>query len=495
MGADTNIEIDPGQVGLRAEEWNEFTQENPVSKREISRRSLFGASALGAAAAALADPGQAAAQAVGVKKADLPDLTIKEVKVYVANIGNVRRLNSSESGEIASLVTNSGIEGNMTLGNRGNPPGFLDYAKRKVLGKSALDVTSITRVPNTKRFSAYGALDSGRGSAGPPPGGGGGGRGAAGAAPAGGRGAAGAAPAGGRGGQGGGGMAGGGDVYQHDSIIDVCLWDILGKTVNRPIYKLLGGAKTRVMAYASSQHLATVEDFAPDVLKAKAAGIRGYKIHPGGGQSANGAPRASYVGHMEEIRQVRKAVGDDYPLMFDPVQGYNVYSALKVGRLLEDLGYIAFEDPIPTTDIEGLIELARALDVPINIGEFIMNINGFADYIKRDALDIVRFIADNIGGITGGVRVCQLAEAFGMECQPHNWGNVMDLAVHFQLELAANNNYWFEMPWPMEYADRVYHKDKFRVDQNGYINAPTEPGLGYPIDRDALDKMMVRIDR
>jgi L-alanine-DL-glutamate epimerase-like enolase superfamily enzyme len=500
-----------GTDQLRAESLNEFIQENPVSRPEISRRSLFGASALGvasAAAAALADPGQAAAQAAGVKKADLPDLTIKEVKVYVANLGNVRRLNSSETGEIVSIVTNSGVEGNMTIGNRGNPPGFLEYAKGRVLGKSALDVASITPVPNTKRFSAYGALSTGRGGfGGPPPGGagraGGGRGGAAGAAGAAGGPPSGiatpaaTAPAGGRGGRGGGGggMGGGGDVYQHDAIIDVCLWDILGKAVNRPIYKLLGGTKTRVMAYASSQHLPYVEDFAPDVLKARAAGIRGYKIHPGGGQSANAQPRASYIGHMEEIRQVRKAVGDDYPLMFDPVQGYNVYSALKVGRLLEDEGYIAFEDPIPTTDIEGLIVLARALDVPLNIGEFIMNMNGFADYIKRDALDIVRFIADNIGGITGGVRVCQLAAAFGMECQPHNWGNVMDLAVHFQLELAADNNYWFEMPWPMEYADRVYHKDKFRVDQDGYIHAPTEPGLGYPIDRDALDKIMVRVDK
>ena len=471
-----------------------------MSRPELSRRGLFGASVLGAAsaaAAALADPGQAAAQAVGVKKADLPDLTVKEVKVYVANLGNVRRLNSSETGEIVSIVTNSGIEGNMTIGNRGNPPGFLEYAKGRVLGKSALDVTSITPVPNTKRFSAYGSLDSGRGFGGPPPGGAGragGGRGAAGAVPGIATPAA-TAPAGGRGGRSGGGGFGGGGVYQHDAIIDICLWDILGKAVNRPIYQLLGGTKTRVMAYASSQHLPFVEDFGPDVLKAQAAGIRGYKIHPGGGQSANARPRASYVGHMEEIRQVRKAAGDDYPLMFDPVQGYNVFSALKVGRLLEDQGYVAFEDPIPTTDIEGLIVLARSLDVPINVGEFIMDINGFADYIKRDALDIVRFIADNIGGITGGIRVCQLAEAFGMECQPHNWGNVMDLAVHFQLELAAKNSNWFEMPWPMEYSDRAYHKDKFRIDKDGYVNAPTEPGLGYPIDRDALDKIMVRVDR
>ena len=442
--------------------------ENPVSRPGLSRRTLFGASAPGAtsaAAAALADPGQAAAQAVGVKKSDLPDLTIKEVKVYVAELGNVRRLNITETGEIVSIVTNSGIEGNMSIGNRASPPGeprFLEYAKSRVLGKSALDVTSITAVPNTSRFSAYGALTAGRG--GSPPGGvfrAGGGRGVvstvpAGAVPA----AAAPLPAGGRGSMGGGGFsqAGVGTTYLHDSIIDVCLWDILGKAVNRPIYQLLGGTKTRVMAYASSQHLPYVEDYAPDVLKAKAAGIRAYKIHPGGGQSANAPLRAGYVGHMEEIRQVRKAVGDDYPLMFDG--GGNVYSALRVGRLLDELGYIAFEDPIPTPDIEGLILLARQLDVPLNMG-----------------------------GITGGTRVCQLAAAFGLECQPHNWGNVMDLAVHFQLELAASTNYWFEMPWPMEYSDRVYHKDKFRVDQDGYVNAPTEPGLGYPIDRVAPRKM------
>jgi L-alanine-DL-glutamate epimerase-like enolase superfamily enzyme len=51
------------------------------------------------------------------------------------------------------------------------------------------------------------------------------------------------------------------------------------------------------------------------------------------------------------------------------------------------------------------------------------------------------------------------------------------------------------MPWPVEYSDRAYNGHKFRVDQDGYINAPTAPGLGYPIDRDALDKIMIRIDR
>ena len=66
------------------------------------------------------------------------------------------------------------------------------------------------------------------------------------------------------------------------------MWDILGKAVNRPIYKILGGTKDRVMAYASSQHLPNVEDYVADALAAKEQGYKGYKIHPGGGQKKTG---------------------------------------------------------------------------------------------------------------------------------------------------------------------------------------------------------------
>ena len=100
-----------------------------MPRHELSRRSFFGVSAA-AGAATVAHPVNLAAQAAAIKAGDLPDLTIKEAKVYVADIGDARRLNSSESGEIVSLVTAGGIEGNFTLGNRGNPPGWLDFAKR-----------------------------------------------------------------------------------------------------------------------------------------------------------------------------------------------------------------------------------------------------------------------------------------------------------------------------------------------------------------------------
>ena len=63
----------------------------------------------------------------------------------------------------------------------------------------------------------------------------------------------------------------------------------------------------------------------------------------------------------------------------------------------------------------------------------------------------------------------------GMECTPHNWGNTGDMALHFHVELALPNAYWFEMPFPAEYADRPFYKDKFRIDADGYVHAPTAP--------------------
>jgi L-alanine-DL-glutamate epimerase-like enolase superfamily enzyme len=447
-----------------------------------SRRQFFGASTglTAAAAAALADPPYVAAQSAGVKKGDLPDLTIKEVKVYVADLSKFRRLNGTETGEILSVVTNSGHEGNYTIGNRAATPNWLEWAKPALVGKNVIDLLpTITATSGLKATFGFSGGRAGQGA------GGGAGRGATGAA---------TVPGASSMGFGLGNRGGGTWPNYYTAAAEICMWDILGKAVNRPVYKLLGGTKDRMMAYASSQHLPNVEDYVADALSAKEQGYKGYKIHPGGGQRKTGPAIPAYVGHIEEIRNVRKAVGDDFVLAHDPVQRYNLYEALKVGRVLDELGYAWFEDPIRTTDLDGLVELNRVLDLPLHIGEFLFSIADFAEYIRRGALDVVRLIADNVGGISGSMRVGALADAFNLECTPHNWGNPTDLAVHFHLELAMPNAYWFEMPHPVTAADRPYQA-QFRVDKDGYVMAPTEPGVGYPIDRNALDKLMKRIDR
>jgi len=433
--------------------------------RNLSRRDFLGTTTLGAlaGAAALADPIRAAAQSVGIKPTDLPDLTITEVKVYVANLGSIHKFNSPESGEICSIVTACGIEGNYTIGNRVPGTGWLAYAKETCLGKNVIDllpVLSARTAPRNRQSSPVNFV-------------------------------------GGFGYPNGMTLGTANDVNYHAALIDVILWDILGKAVNRPIYRLLGGTRDKMLAYASSQHLPALEDFAPQALEAKANYFRAYKIHPGRGQHrvATPEPIPSYVGHIEEIRSVRKAMGDEFTLLFDPVQQYNVHEALAVGHVLEECGFVSFEDPIPSTDIEGLIYLRQKLTVPIEVGEFLYSVQAFAEYIRRGAMDIVRLIADNVGGITGSFRIGQLADAFGMPCTPHNWGNGYDLAVHMHVELALPNCYWFEMPYSPLQVDRPYLKHKFRLDKDGYVAAPTGPGLGMELDRDALDKIMLRIER
>lgn len=108
----------------------------------LSRRSFLSGSAGFAAAglSAVANPIAAAAQSVGVKPGDLPDLTIKEVKVYVTDISGIHKLNSPETGELLSIVTNSGIEGNYTIGDRNATPGWLAWAKPALVGKNIMDV-------------------------------------------------------------------------------------------------------------------------------------------------------------------------------------------------------------------------------------------------------------------------------------------------------------------------------------------------------------------
>ncbi len=139
-------------------------------------------------------------------------------------------------------------------------------------------------------------------------------------------------------------------------VLDYGLWDIAGKALNKPIYRLLGATREKVLAYGSTIHHSSDERFVETVLRCKGAGFRAVKLHP----------YCKFEDDLRLVYKVRKAVGDDFTLMIDTLvypAPYTREQAFRMGRALDELGFWWFEDPLPKTDLEGLADLRRECKV------------------------------------------------------------------------------------------------------------------------------------
>ena len=257
--------------------------------------------------------------------------------------------------------------------------------------------------------------------------------------------------------------------------LDVALWDIAGKATGKPIYKLLGGYRDKVRAYASTQ------GFDPAYFKQLVA--RGYtaiKLHPRGGAKE----------HLEACRGTREAVGDKVDLMLDSMCRYDRQEALMVGRELEKLHYSWYEEPLWNSDYEGNKELCRMLDIPIAGTEalYYSKPAHFAPYIADHIVDIIR--ADAQRGITLSRKVADIADAFGMKFEPHCWGLACSQFANLHVIGAIKNCDYFEKVEPGKPYD-VCSKNTVEVDKEGFVHLPTKPGLGLEFDFDEIKKRTI----
>ena len=165
------------------------------------------------------------------------------------------------------------------------------------------------------------------------------------------------------------------------AALDIALWDIKGKALGQPIYKLLGGAwRTAIPFYASiggngDRKLDEVLRVVETRLKDAPAAI---KI-----RFDNDRTRldSDIPGDIAKARAVRRLVGDEFPLAFDANNGFTTGGALRVGRELEDLGYWWFEEPVQHYHVKAMGEVARRLDITVSAGEQTYTLAGLADLI------------------------------------------------------------------------------------------------------------------
>ncbi len=275
---------------------------------------------------------------------------------------------------------------------------------------------------------------------------------------------------------------------------ECCLWDIVGKAMDQPVYRLLGQRREKLLAYASSKHIPTLKENLAHYEDCVAAGFRVYKIHPPSTNylDPDERRRVSWRRDIEVCKAIQKLAGDDVTLILDPVNSYDREVALTVGRVIEGLGFYVYEDPMPTSDLEGHAQLCDDLWIPVMLGEQLDDLYKYAALVRHRATDILRCILERIGGITPAMKLAHLADVNAMKMEPHSFGDQTTQFAHFHVMLAMENSDFFEAPVPQGTFDTDVITDTIRIDDEGFVHAPTKPGLGFTVNEDALTKRTIK---
>jgi D-galactarolactone cycloisomerase len=280
-----------------------------------------------------------------------------------------------------------------------------------------------------------------------------------------------------------------GSVMAAISAIDIALWDIAGKRYEVPIYQLLGGAfRPRVQAYATGFYRIAgrgeAERLADEALGHVAAGFSALKIKLGFGVDDD----------MAVMQAIRRALGDRaVTLMVDTNHAYGVADALRLGHMLEPLGLRWYEEPVAPEDRAGYHALRSALCVPIAAGENEHSLYGFRDLLAAGCVDIAQPDVGSAGGFTACRHIIALAQAHGVQVNPHVWGSAVGQAAALQLiaavPMAHHSVYPSEPIFEYDCSAHPFRRSlvKQPVEQvDGWVEIPRAPGLGVEVDRQMI---------
>jgi L-alanine-DL-glutamate epimerase-like enolase superfamily enzyme len=276
------------------------------------------------------------------------------------------------------------------------------------------------------------------------------------------------------------------------AAIDIALWDLKGKILGQPIYKLLGGAwRTNFPFYAS---IGGNGERSPDeVLRVVEARLKdqpaAVKIRFDNDRTK---PDADIAGDIAKARAVRRLVGDGFPLAFDANNGYSIGGAIRVGRALEELGYWWFEEPVQHYHVKAMGEVARRLDITVSAGEQTYTLAGLADLIEA-GLRMVQPDIVKMGGVTGLMRCAAVAQAHGVELVPHQTQPTIGHTAN--LHVAAS---LLHMTKPCEWNDPSSRQhavvDNPPKPVDGLFHLSSEPGLGLRVNEAELARRRIPIE-
>jgi len=256
------------------------------------------------------------------------------------------------------------------------------------------------------------------------------------------------------------------------SAIDIALWDLKGKSLGLPIYRLLGGPVREAMpAYASSIYWSSVEESINQAREFVRRGYKAVKVKVGSDFGAD-------VDRVEAIAAVLGGAN----VMVDANLAYTRNMALRFGRELDRLGVSFFEEPISLDDVDGYGVLAKDLDTMIAVGENLYTRWGFLPYVDA-GVDVMQPDSSRCGGISEARRVADLATARNRLVAPHTFSDAFTLAANLHVALAIDAAFILEVDETFNPLMTSLVQSPIKV-VDGQIVPPSTPGLGLELDRD-----------
>lgn len=261
--------------------------------------------------------------------------------------------------------------------------------------------------------------------------------------------------------------------------IDLALHDIMGKALNVPVAKLIGGVFRTQMEVGRSLSIAPLDEIAAKAEKLRDMGYKGLTLKGS----------KDWQGDIKRFIAVRKALGDDYPLEIDPNQAYSVKDAIRLIRALEDYGLDNVEQPCAWWDLDGMALVTSVSPVTITADESVISPVDAIAVVKKRAADRITIKLARLGGFHYGRKVAAIAEASGLNCNmgsKHTFGIGTAAIIHF----SAAHSIVIE---PLGYGSTLERFiDDIIVEEipfkDGMVSLPEGPGLGVTLDEAKLNK-------
>jgi len=265
-------------------------------------------------------------------------------------------------------------------------------------------------------------------------------------------------------------------MLRANGIIDISLWDIIGKKLNTPIAYLLGCYNNKVKAYASTAEWKDPEVLAKDAVNFKEKGFKAIKLRVG---------RPKLEDDIKVVKTVRDAVGDEMVLWVDANRSYSRKNALKLAHIFYEYGIRSIEEPLNPEDTEGYEELCKKSPISIAAGENLLTLMQWKNMIQAKALDIMQPWPTQCGGISGMKKLCGLAEIFGKDIEPHSG---LMVAESIQVMCSTPNCSYVMWSIAQEKIREALFEEPI-TPKDGYFVLNNKPGLGIKIKSEYLEKL------